>query len=87
MDKELRYGRVEIVESTSARVHVRWSYQSTDFNYKVWGDEAVEDYYFYPDGFGTRVVSLKADPKNDYELSEFIILTPARGLSVRGLTG
>ena len=52
-------------------------YQSTDFHYKVWGDEAVEDYYFYPDGFGTRVVNLKADPKNDYELSEFIILTPA----------
>ncbi len=76
MDKELRYGRVEIVESTSARVHVRWSYQSTDFHYKIWGDEAVEDYYFYPDGFGTRVVNLKADPRNEYELSEFIILTP-----------
>jgi hypothetical protein len=76
MDKELRYGRVEIIESTSSRVHVRWSYQSTDFEYKVWGDEAVEDYYFYPDGFGTRVVNLKSDPKNDYELSEFIILTP-----------
>jgi hypothetical protein len=75
MDKELRYARVEIVESTPARVHVRWRYQSTDFNYKVWGDQAVEDYYFYPDGFGTRVVSLKSDPKNDYELSEFIILT------------
>jgi hypothetical protein len=76
MDKELRYGRVEIVESTPARVHVRWSYQSTDFNYKVWGDAAVEDYYFYPDGFGTRVLSLVSDPKNRYELSEFIILTP-----------
>jgi len=76
MDKELRYGRVEIVESTRARVHVRWTYQSTDFHYKVWGDAAVEDYYFYPDGFGTRVVNLKSDPKNDYELSEFIILTP-----------
>ena len=76
MDKELRYSRVEIVESTSARVHVRWSYQSTDFHYKVWGDLAVEDYYFYPDGFGTRVVNLKSDPKNDYELSEFIILSP-----------
>jgi hypothetical protein len=76
MDKELRYGRVEIIESTAARVHVRWSYQSTDFNYKVWGDEAVEDYYFYPDGFGTRTLNLRADPKNEYELSEFIILTP-----------
>jgi hypothetical protein len=76
MDKELRYGRVEIVESTSACIHVRWSYQSTDFEYKIWGDAAVEDYYFYPDGFGTRVVNLKSDPTNDYELCEFIILTP-----------
>jgi hypothetical protein len=76
MDKELRYSRVEIVESTAARVHVRWTYQSTDFHYKVWGDAVVEDYYFYPDGYGTRVVNLEADPKNDYELSEFIILTP-----------
>ena len=76
MDKELRYGRVEIIESTSARVHVRWSYQSCDFNYKVWGDSAVEDFYFYPDGFGTRVLTLQSAPNSDYELSEFIILTP-----------
>ncbi len=79
--------RVEIVESTPARVHVRWSYQSTDFNYKVWGDAAVEDYYFYPDGFGTRVVNLKADPKNDYELSEFIILTPQGAYPFDGPAG
>lgn len=76
MDKQLRYGRVQIVESTCARVHVRWSYQSCDFQYKVWGDSAVEDYYFYPDGFGTRVVTLQSVPTGDYELSEFIILTP-----------
>ena len=83
MDKELRYGRVRLVESTPARVHVRWSYQSCDFNYKVWGDSAVEDYYFYPDGFGTRVLTLQSDPKTaNYELSEFIVLTPAVDLSV-----
>jgi hypothetical protein len=76
MDKELRYSRAAIVESTPARVHVRWTYQSTDLRYKVWGDSVAEDYYFYPDGFGTRVVNLLADPANDYELSEFIILTP-----------
>jgi len=79
MDKELRYGRVRIVESTPARVHVRWEYQSTDFQYKVWGDSAVEDFYFYPDGFGTRVLTLKTTPGADYELSEFIILTPPAG--------
>jgi hypothetical protein len=75
MDKELRYGRVQIVESTAARVHVRWSYQSCDFNYKVWGDSAEEDFYFYPDGFGTRVLRLQSSLDADYELSEFIILT------------
>ena len=83
MDKELRYGRVEIVESTAARVHVRWTYQSTDLHYKVWGDEAVEDYYFYPDGFGTRVLTLKTAPETEYELSEFIILTPPGDVSAR----
>jgi hypothetical protein len=76
MDKELRYGRVEIVESTPARVHVRWTYQSCDFMYKVWGDSAIEDFYFYRDGWGTRVLTLQSDLKGDYELSEFIILTP-----------
>jgi hypothetical protein len=76
MDKELRYGRVGIVESTATRVHVRWSYQSCDFKYKVWGDSAVEDFYFYPDGFGTRVLTLQSVPESNYELSEFIILTP-----------
>ncbi len=76
MDKELRYGRVQIMESTPARVHVRWSYQSCDFEYKVWGDSAVEDYFFYPDGFGTRVLTLQSRPTGDYELSELIILTP-----------
>lgn len=76
MDKELRYGRVEIVESTPSRVHVRWTYQSTDFMYKVWGDAAAEDFYFYPDGFGTRTLTLKSLPGADYELSEFIVLTP-----------
>ena len=76
MDKELRYGRVAIVESTAARVHVRWTYQSTDFNYKVWGDAAQEDFYFYPDGYGTRVLTLKSALDAKYELSEFIVIAP-----------
>lgn len=76
MDKELRYGRVQILESTAARVRVRWSYQSCDFLYKVWGDSAYEDFCFYPDGFGTRVLNLQSRPGSDYEISELIILTP-----------
>jgi hypothetical protein len=76
MDKELRYSRVEIVESTPARVHIRWRYQSTDFMYKVWGDMPVEDYIFYPDGFGTRTLTLKSAPGSIYEVQEFIIIAP-----------
>ena len=78
-DKELRYGRVAIVESTPARVHLRWSYQSCDLDYKVWGDYAVEDYYFYPDGLGTRVMTLTAHPGVSVETNEFIIFTPQSG--------
>ena len=76
MDKELRYGHVKIVASTESKVHVRWTYQSCDFNYKVFGDSAVEDFIFYPDGFGTRVVTLTSTPGREYELIEFIVLTP-----------
>ncbi|MFN8007383.1 MAG: hypothetical protein U0V70_10235 [Terriglobia bacterium] len=76
MDKELRYGRVEVFESTPARVHVRWTYQSTDFTYKVWGDAPVEDYYFYPDSMGTRVLSLTSAPGAKYEVQEMIVLGP-----------
>lgn len=78
MDKELRYGRVRIMESTPSRIHVRWTYQVSDFDYKVWGDQVSEDFYFYPDGFGTRVVTLTSPPNNAsyYSLSEAIILTP-----------
>ncbi len=50
--------------------------RSTDFAYKVWGDQAYEDFYFYPDGFGTRVLNLKRKPETKYEVSEFIVLTP-----------
>ncbi len=76
MDKELRYSRVEVVESTASRVHVRWTYQSTDFTYKVWGDSPVEDYYFYRDGFGTRVLNLTSAPEAKYEVQEMIVLAP-----------
>lgn len=78
MDKELRYGRVRILEATKSRVHVRWSYEVSDFEYKVWGDQVSEDFYFYPDGFGTRVVTLTSPLNNAsyYSLSEAIILAP-----------
>jgi hypothetical protein len=75
-DKELRYARVQIVESTVSRVHVRWTYQSVDFNYRSLGDNTAEDFYFYPDGFGTRVATLVSARPDEYVYSEFIVVAP-----------
>ncbi len=84
-DKELRRSRVEILESTTARVHVRWTAQPCDLNYKVWGETATEDFYFYPDGFGSRTVTLQTEPKAEYEIEELLILTPPAGYPLRVL--
>jgi len=84
-DKELRYGRVRIIESTPSRVHVRWTYQSVDFRYRSLGDEATEDFYFYPDGFGTRVVTLASTRGEDYAFSEFIVLLPQKAFPLEVL--
>lgn len=75
-DSELRYGRVQIIESTASRVHVRWSYQLTTLDYSVLSDQATEDFYFYLDGFGTRVITLASMPDERYQLTEFIVVTP-----------
>ena len=84
-DKELRRSRVEIIESTAARVHVRWTAQPCDLNYKVWGETATEDFYFYPDGFGSRTVTLQTEPKAQYEIEELLILTPPAAYPLRVL--
>ncbi len=84
-DKELRRSRVEIIESTAARVHVRWTAQPCDLNYKVWGETVTEDFYFYPDGFGSRTVTLQSEPKAEYEIEELLILTPPAGYPLRVL--
>jgi len=84
-DKELRRSRVEILESTAARVHVRWTAQPCDLNYKVWGETATEDFYFYPDGFGSRTVTLQTEPKAEYEIEELLILTPPAAYPLRVL--
>lgn len=84
-DKELRRSRVEIIESTAARVHVRWTAQPCDLNYKVWGESVVEDFYFYPDGFGARAMTLQCEPKAQYEIEELLILTPPAAYPLRVL--
>jgi len=75
-DKELRFGRVRILESTASRVHVQWTYQISDLHYNTWGDHAIEDYYFYPDSFGTRVITIVSRPESKFQVTEFIVFTP-----------
>jgi hypothetical protein len=84
-DKELRRSRVHIIEATPARVHVRWTAQPCDLNYKVWGETATEDFYFYPDGFGSRTMTLQAEPEAEYEIEELLILTPPAAYPLRVL--
>lgn len=75
-DHELRFGRVEIVESTAVRVHVRWTYQNSSFAYRPCDDLIVEDFFFYPDGFGTRTMTVTTHPGWKYQFEELIILSP-----------
>lgn len=86
LDHEARYSRVEILESTESRVHVRWHYRAVDEKGQAsTGDFFREDFYFYPDGFGTRVLTLTCIPGASYELNEFIPITPAGGYPLRML--
>ena len=70
MDKELRHSRVKILESSTSLVHVRWSCQTCDCSYRVFGDSAEGDSSLYPDGFRTRELTLKIKPSAEYELVE-----------------
>lgn len=60
MDKQLRWSRVEIVESGPARARVKWSYALPDMRYRNFhGDSRAEETYtIYPDGLALREVVL-----------------------------
>ncbi len=54
-DKDCRYSRVEIANSTPARAVVSWKYALTDLEVKIIRDERAEEVFtLYPDGVGTR---------------------------------
>ena len=78
MDKELRYGRVEIVEATSAADSRALDVSVDRLRIQGLGRPGRRGLLFLSRRIRhARRSRLKADPKNDYELSEFIILTPA----------
>jgi len=58
MDKQLRYSRIQILESGPARARIKWSYALTDIQYRVFhgNSRAEEIYTIYPDGVAVREI-------------------------------
>lgn len=68
MDKQLRWSRVEILESGPARVRVKWSYALPDMRYRNFhGDSRAQEIYtIYPDGVALREVVLWPGKENNH---------------------
>lgn len=78
MDRECRYSRVALIHNTPARVLVHWRYALCDFNYRIYEDEWVDEYYYlYPDGVGVRKVVGWLAPGVKHEMNELIVVLPA----------
>ncbi|MFW6035315.1 MAG: hypothetical protein ACOCRZ_03575 [Halothermotrichaceae bacterium] len=86
MDKKLRWSKVEILESGSARVRVKWSYRLNDMRYRVFhgNTRAEEIYTIYPDGIAVREVVLWPGTQNNqggnanfWQMAEWILINSA----------
>jgi hypothetical protein len=84
-DKQSRYSRVSIVESSPARVVIHWRYALADTRYVAarvdpltgWGDWSDEYHIIYPDGIGVRKICLwSTQPREPHEFQESIVLVP-----------
>lgn len=77
MDKECRYSRVAIVHNSPARVLIHWRYALSDFNYRIYENEWVDEYYYlYPDGIGVRTIVGWLAPGVKHEMNELITILP-----------
>jgi hypothetical protein len=99
-DKQCRYSHVRIIENHDARVVIHWRYALADITYGLakidpltgWGDWTDEVHTLYPDGVGTREVTLHStDPESPHEWHEGIVVmgpdfSPAEALEPGGLT-
>jgi len=86
MDKQLRWSRVEILESGPARAKVKWSYALSDMRYRIFhGDTRAEEIYtIYPDGIAVREVILWPGTRNNHggnanlwQVAEWILINAA----------
>ncbi len=80
MDKQCKYSRVKIIESSPARAVVHWRYALTDLNCKIIKDEWADEYfYLYPDAVGTRKLVAWMEGWAWHENQEFIVLNRPGG--------
>ncbi len=86
MDKQLRWSKVQILESGPARVRVRWTYALNDMRYRIFhGDTHAEEIYtIYPDGIAVREVILWPGTLNNHggnanlwQVAEWILINAA----------
>lgn len=84
-DKQTRFSRVSILESSPARAVVHWRYALVDTRYHPpqvdpqsdWSDWSDEYYTIYPDGVGVRKICLwSTQPNAPHEFQESIVLIP-----------
>lgn len=86
MDKQLRWSRIEILESGPARARVKWSYTLPDMRYRNFhGDTRAEEIYtIYPDGVAVREIVLWPGTQNNHggnanlwQVAEWILINSA----------
>jgi hypothetical protein len=86
MDKQLRWSKVQILESGPARARVRWTYALCDMRYRIFhgNTRAEETYTIYPDGVAVREVVLWPGTQNNHggnanlwQVAEWILITAA----------
>jgi hypothetical protein len=76
-DRECRYSRVELLESSPARAVVHWRYALNDAHYRIYFNEWVDEYYvLYPDGVGVRQVKLWANSATQHEVLDTLMVKP-----------
>ena len=76
-DRERRYSRVELLESSPARAVVHWRYALSDPHYRIYRNEWVDEYYvLYPDGVGVRQVNLWPNSSTRHEMYEALLAKP-----------
>ncbi len=86
MDKQLRWSKIEILETGPARARVRWTYALNDMRYRIFhgNTRAEEIYTIYPDGVAVREVILWPGAQNNHggnanlwQVAEWILINAA----------